>query len=557
MALVDWSCVYLSRDLDEAVLHFTNSFNRILNIHAPWIKFQKRKNFSPWLTKSTIELMNQRDKAKQKYEMLVTSSSCRDDQVEAWQDFKKLRNTVNNRKKYEEINYKKEKMVSSLDDPAKMWRASKEVMEWRSVGSPSRIEVDNCLITSARSIAEHMNNFFIEKVRKIKSGMQTLTLSLNSCKLIMEGKQCHLNLSFVTVEKVEKMLRKLSNSKCTSIDGLDNFSVKLAAKVIAPPLHHLITLSLMQQSFPSSWKFSKIIPLQKNVKLSPLEMKNYRPVAILSPVSKVLEKLIYEQIYGYFTRNKIFHQNLHGYRSNRSTQTALLQMYTQWVQAANSGHISGAVLLDMSAAFDLVSHDLLLQKLEVYGLRPDFLQWIKSYLLNRYQGVWIDYTLSSYLPCDIGVPQGSILGPLFFLLFVNDLPTILDNTMEQYADDSTLTAVGSSVTEVNVKLTSDCNNVKKWMEQNQLKLNPDKTHVMTLGTQRRLDLLDSRVSFDMDGVNLQESPDGYELLLGCFIQSNLKWKKHITELTSKLKKRLTGLACIKYLLPKHLKKVLA
>ena len=129
------------------------------------------KNFSPWLTKSTIELMNQRDKAKQKYEMLVTSSSCRDDQVEAWQDFKKLRNTVNNRKKYEEkINYKKEKMVSSLYDPAKMWRASKEVMEWRSVGSPSRIEVDNCLITSARSIAEHMNNFFIEKVRKIKSG---------------------------------------------------------------------------------------------------------------------------------------------------------------------------------------------------------------------------------------------------------------------------------------------------------------------------------------------------------------------------------------------------
>ena len=146
-------------------------------------------------------------------------------------------------------------------------------MEWRSVGSPSRIEVDNCLITSAHSIAEHMNNFFIEKVRKIKSGMKTLTLSLNSCKLIMEGKQCHLNLSFVTVGKVEKMLRKLSNSKCTSIDGLDNFSVKLAAQVIAPPLHHLITLSLMQQSFPSSWKFAKIIPLQKNVKLSPLEIK--------------------------------------------------------------------------------------------------------------------------------------------------------------------------------------------------------------------------------------------------------------------------------------------
>ena len=150
-------------------------------------------------------------------------------------------------------------------------------------------------------------------------------------------------------------------------------------------------------------------------------MKNYRPVAILSPLSKVLEKIIYEQLYEYFTANKIFHPNLHGYRKNRSTQTALVQMYDRWVQAAAKGQVSGAVLLDLSAAFDLVSPDILLQKLEIYGLDKSFLTWIDSYMTNRYQGVWIDHTLSSYLPCDIGVPQGSNLGPLFFLLFGNDL----------------------------------------------------------------------------------------------------------------------------------------
>ena len=156
-----------------------------------------------------------------------------------------------------------------------------------------------------------------------------------------------------------------------AIDELDNFSVKLAAEVIARPLHHIITLSIMQEKFPSSWKFAKVLPLHK--KLSTLEMKNYRPVAILSPLSKVLEKIIYEQLYEYFTANKIFHPNLHGYRKNRSTQTALVQMYDRWVQAAAKGQVSGAVLLDLSAAFDLVSPDILLQKLEIYGLDKSFL----------------------------------------------------------------------------------------------------------------------------------------------------------------------------------------
>ena len=191
----------------------------------------------------------------------------------------------------------------------------------------------------------------------------------------------------------------------------------------------------MQQKFPGQWKYSKVLPLHK--KDSTLEQKNYRPVAILSPLSKILEKIIYEQLYNYFSRNKILHPNLHGYRKHRSTQTALLQMYDRWVQAAADGQVSGAVLLDLSAAFDLVSPEILLKKLTIYGLDAGFLTWIESYLSDRQQCVWIDHTMSEFLHCEVGVPQGSNLGPLFFLLFVNDLPFVLDCDMEQYADDST------------------------------------------------------------------------------------------------------------------------
>ena len=173
-----------------------------------------------------------------------------------------------------------------------------------------------------------------------------------------------------------------------------------------------------------------MIPLHK--KEDVLERKNYRPVAILSPLSKVLEKIIYEEIYGYFTKNKLFHPNLHGYRKHRSTQTALLQMYNKWVQSASDGQHSAVVLLDLSAAFDLVDPELLLQKLRGYGFDNDILSWVESYLTNRFQAVWIDHDLSDFLPSKVGMPQGSNLGPMLFLIFYNNLPFFLNCEVDAY-----------------------------------------------------------------------------------------------------------------------------
>ena len=210
---------------------------------------------------------------------------------------------------------------------------------------------------------------------------------------------------------------------------------------------------------------------------------------------------------------------------------------------------------DLSSAFDLVSPDILLQKLEIYGLDKSFLAWIQSYLTNRYQGVWIDHILSSFLPCDIGVPQGSILGPLFFLLSVNDLPSLLSCEIDQYADDSTLTATAKSTQEINNILEENCALVSNWMAENQLKLNADKTHLLTLGTQERMRIPGNKVSVMMDGHHLVESEDKCEDLLGCKIEGNLKWHRQTENLVSKLRKRISGLAQIKFLLPFRLRKI--
>ena len=375
--------------------------------------------------------------------------------------------------------YKAEKLAEVSDNPGIVWKSAKAFMGWTSPGTPSQIKVKNDLITSAKEIARHMNEYFIQKVLAIRSSMQAAYFSISTVRSIMKNKKCKLQLSHINVGKVQKILKSLSSSRSTSIDELDNYSLKLAAEYITLPIHHILCLSIIQSRFPQSWKYSKVLPLHK--KDDKLDLKNYRPVSILSPVSKIVEKVVYEQIYEYFTRNNLFHPNLHGYRGNRSTQTALLQMYDRWVRAAHGeghgqqGQLSGVVLLDLSAAFDIVDHSLLLQKLKVYGFDECFLAWVESYLTNRHQAVWIDHALSPFISCPAGVPQGSNLGPLFFLIFYNDLPYSVDCSVDAYADDSTMTVTGRTMEEIGSKLTESCQVVSDWMVGNRLKLNANKT----------------------------------------------------------------------------------
>ena len=325
--------------------------------------------------------MKQRDSWKQSaIDLALLSQAACPLQIHAWNQYKKFRNEVNNRKKTEEKRYKSEKMAEVADKPDIVWKSAKAFMGWKSTGIPTQLKVGNELVTSAKKIAKHMNEFFLNKVETIRAGIASVRFNMSKVHDIMSNKTCQLQLKHVSLEKVLKTLKSLSNSRSTGIDELDSFSVKLAADLIAQPVHHIVTLSILQKRFPTSWKYSKVIPLHK--KEDVLERKNYRPVAILSPLSKVLEKIVYEEIYAYFTRNSLFHPNLHGYRKNRSTQTALLQMYNKWVQAAAHGQLSGVVLLDLSAAFDLVDPDLLLQKLKVYGFDEDMLSWVESYLTN-------------------------------------------------------------------------------------------------------------------------------------------------------------------------------
>ena len=219
----------------------------------------------------------------------------------------------------------------NLNSTEALWKSAKSFMRWKSAGTPSQLEVNRKLETKSSRIAHLMNQFFINKVRSIRGSLPNIPTNLAQCRNLMRGKHCSLQISHVSEKTVKKLLKNLRASKSTAVDELDSYGITLSADYIARPLQHVITLSIMQNKFPTSWKHSKVIPLHK--KLSNLDCKNYRPVTILSPFSKILENIVFQQLYNYFSENKLFHPNLHGYRKQRSTHTALLQMYDKWGQS--------------------------------------------------------------------------------------------------------------------------------------------------------------------------------------------------------------------------------
>ena len=224
------------------------------------------------------------------------------------------------------------------------------------------------------------------------------------------------------------------------------------------------------------------------------------------------------------------------------------------MRAASAGQVSGVVLLDLSAAFDLVDPSLLLQKLKAYGVEEDMLCWMQTYLTGRQQAVWIDHALSDFVECEVGVPKGSNLGPLLFLIFYNDLPHSLSCPLDAYADDSTITVSDKSTEEIGAKMTENCELVSDWMVMNKLKLNADKTHLMTVGTTERLRLLDNKVIVVMNRFTLVESPGKGETLLRLQIEPWLKWQKQVEKRTTKLRIRLTGLAHLRNIANYQLRK---
>ena len=350
----------------------------------------------------------------------------------------------------------------------------------------NEIEVDDKTFRDDKNISEAFNEFFTNIGPKLASEVTNMTI--NSVETYLENNESIIpSFRFmpIPVENVLKTLRQLNISKGAGLDKIPAKMLRIAADIIAPSLTYIFNLSISTGVFVDDWKDARVIPIYKEGDRR--NLGNYRPISILPIVSKVFEKEIFKQFYKHLNDNMLVSKFQSGFRPGHSTITTLLQMCDNWYENMDNGKLTGVVFIDIRKAFDSIDHSILLKKLAYYGVSQVEFTWFQSYLANRQQQCQVNNSLSDKREIICGVPQGSILGPLLFLIYINDLPNCLTKTTPcLYADDSQIFATSNDSVTLANDLNSDLENVTDWLNVNKLQSHPSKTKLMVIGSKQNL-----------------------------------------------------------------------
>ena len=324
--------------------------------------------------------------------------------------------------------------------------------------------------------------------------------------------------------------------------GTDNIHPRLlqvTAPFIANPLTKLFNKSLSSGYFPEDFKKAKIIPVPKGGDLT--DIGNYRPISLLSCVSKILEKAVHVQLYDYLQKHRLLSERQSGFRPKHSTATCLIEITDFLLNNLDQGIITGAIFLDLKKAFDIISHAILLSKLPYYGITATELEWFNSYLSSREQFVCFQGTESTSMHVKSGVPQGSILGPLLFCLCINDICNLEFNDQTKialYADDTALICEGKNIESSQKTLQKEYDLLCEWFKINKMQINAKKTKVMVLGTKRKIKNQVMKIKHDN---NFLDSVSDFKYL-GVILDQNLNWSLHLSCINKKIN-RVT--ACVR------------
>ena len=327
------------------------------------------------------------------------------------------------------------------------------------------------IIDDDKELATNFNIFFVNVGPNTENAIPKVPIILPS-KFLKNRNQINFVIAHISNEEILDIINSLEN-KAT---GPFSIPVKLLSDLINIPLAYIINMSLLTGVYPDLLKLVKVIPIHKGG--STQDVNNYRPISLLSIFDKIIEKLMHNRLYTFLEHLNILFHNQFGFRINNSTVHTLVQI-TEMIKVSIDGKFGCGIFIDLRKAFDTVNHEILLTKLEHYGIRGNMLHWFKSYLSNRKQYVSINGKSSLALDISCGVPQGSLLGPLLFLLYINDLPNT-SNVLNFYlfADNTNIYYESNSLQELEKTFNKELNKLYLWLNINRLSLNIDKTNYL-------------------------------------------------------------------------------
>ena len=438
------------------------------------------------------------------------------------------------------------------NDIRRTWKTINEILTKNQTKNkfPTVFNDNGSMITDKVNIANKFNVFFTNIGEKIAKG---INYDGNKTYGHYLNKDIHSSFTFMNIDEdaINKIIYNLPPKSSSGCDGISTKLLKVIAPVIIKPLTLLINQVLNTGTFPDKLKIAKVIPIFK--KGDPSLFENYRTISLLPAISKVVEKIIALQLSSYFEKNKLLIDNQYGFRPKHSTEHAALELIDRITNKMDTNEIPLNIFLDLSKAFDTIDHSI--QKLKYYGLKGSTLNVFQSYLSNRKQYTEIEDTTSTILPIQVGVPQGSILGPILFIIYVNDLPQCSNKfDFIMYADDTTLSSTIDSFCDINSNASADSlinaeiDKVIEWLKINKLSLNKNKSKYMTFHMPKKQI---QHLTLKIDGINIEKVEEFN--FLGLTMDTNLKWKKHTDKISNKCSKITGVLNRLKLLFPQEIK----
>ena len=527
MRSTDWSFITDCSDSQTAYTRFQEMYLAAYNVNMPIRRVKcRRPNRNPWL--STGILTSVRNKNRMYKLLRCCGKWTLSDEV----NYKNYRNKLNMIIRAAEKMYYKNLLNINKHNLCKTWQILNQVINKNKCAlNKTGFHHNGSIITDENDICNKFNDFFLNIGMNLTSKIPNTDIP---CTKYLSGTYTKsIFMSPTSTNEVDNIISTLKNSS-SGHDGIDAAMLKTVKAYIIIPLTHICNLSLSNSTIPHELKIARVTPIFKSGNVG--QYNNYRPISVLPTISKILEKIVYSRLLNFLDSEHILYNYQLGFRKNRSTQMALSILVDRIQQCISKKQYVIGTFIDLSKAFDLVNHKILLKKLYHYGIRGHALEWINNYLTDRTQYVVYNNGTSHHGTVSMGVPQGSILGPLLFLIYINDLPNVSNVLFYLlFADDTNIFISGQNIDSMCEQLNLALSSISQWFISNKLLLNVTKTNLMVFTTKNKVYDVDN-VKVTMDGIIIKQTR--HTKFLGVILDENLTWNNHIEHVQSKLNKTI-------------------